>query len=68
MIVKRLATHDVLRHVLRCHEFVSQGVGWSNDEPFCGASRDEIRQDNENSAALLPVSYTHLTLPTILLV
>ena len=33
MNVKRLATHDVLRHVLPCHEFVSQGVGWSNDEP-----------------------------------
>ena len=32
MNIPRLATHDVLRHVLPCHEFVSQGVGWSHDE------------------------------------
>ena len=58
MNVKRLATHDVLRHVLPCHEFVSQGLaGPVMSGALCGA-RDEIRPDNERSAALLLLIFT----------
>ena len=61
-----LVRHEGLRlHAYKCSEgFLTLGVGRNLDAN--GISEDEAMYMLDNDIKRVPVSYTHLTLPTIL--